>query len=84
MKLKNKVLELTKNEVIEIVKNNPDKTSVELDKKLIKTICIYYNKFSIKQLKWLTFKINYIVRHCELYKNYRTMKDILLLPENNI
>ena len=78
MEYKSKILTLDKEELIGIIKNNVDKKSIEIDNKLIRVIDIFYGRFSIKQLSWITAKIQFIVRTNNLYKNYRGFKDIVL------
>ena len=79
MELKSKKLFLNKEELIGIIKNNIDKKSTDIDNQLIRMIDVFYRRFSVKQLQWLTAKINFIVRYNKLYKNYRKMEDIVLL-----
>jgi len=79
MELKSKKLFLNKEELIGIIKNNQDKKSVDIDNQLIRMIDVFYGRFSIKQLKWITAKINYIIRYNKMYKNYKKMEDIVLL-----
>ena len=79
MELKSKKLFLNKEELIGIIKNNHDKKSVDIDNQLIRMIDVFYDRFSVKQLKWITAKINYIIRYSKLYKDYNKMEDIVLL-----
>jgi len=79
MEYKNKTLELNKQELINIIEDNPDKKSLEVDNKLIKTIQTYYYRLSVKQYNWITAKINFIVKNNKKYKEYRDFKDISLL-----
>ena len=79
MEYKNKTLELNKQELINIIEDNPDKKSMEVDSKLIKTIHTYYYRLSVKQYNWITVKINFIVKNNKKYKEYRDFKDIILL-----
>jgi len=79
MEYKNKTLELNKQELINIIEDNPDKKSIEVDNKLIKTINTYYYRLSIKQYNWITAKINFIIKNNKKYKEYIGFKDINLL-----
>ena len=79
MEYKNKTLELNKQELINIIENNLDKKSIEVDNKLIKTIHTYYYRLSVKQYNWITAKINFIIKNNKKYKEYRDFKDISLL-----
>ena len=79
MELKSKKLFLNKDELIAVIKNNCDKKSKDIDNQLIRTIDIFSGRFSIKQLAWITAKVNYIIRYNRLYKDYRKMEDIVLL-----
>jgi hypothetical protein len=79
MKITNKVLALNKAELLEIIKNNTDKTSVEIDRKLYTMIAGYYGKFTIKQQKWILEKVRYIFRYNKKYMNLRSFKDIVLI-----
>ena len=79
MELKSKKLFLNKEELVGIIKNNIDKKSKDIDNKLIRMIDIFYGRFSVKQLQWITAKVNFIVRYNKLYKNYSKMTDIVLL-----
>ena len=79
MELKSKKLFLNKDELIAVIKNNRDKKSKDIDNQLIRTIDIFYGRFSVKQLAWITAKVNYIMRYNKLYKDFRKMDDIVLL-----
>jgi hypothetical protein len=79
MKIVNKVLELNKTDLLEVLKNNPDKSSVEIDRKLIVMILNYYGRFTIKQQTWILEKVKYIFRYNKKYLNLRSFKDIILI-----
>jgi hypothetical protein len=71
MNIENNFLYLNQEDVIEILENNPDKTSQEIDKKLIGIVRKYFYTMTDKQEKWLREKIGFIIRHNSLFKDYK-------------
>jgi hypothetical protein len=73
------VLTLNKPALIQIIKDNSDKDSVEIDCSLITMIKCFYGRFSAKQLNWIFEKVKCIFRHNIRYSEYKGVKDIQLL-----
>jgi hypothetical protein len=73
------VLTLNKLALIEIIKDNSDKDSIEIDCSLITMVNRYYGRFSAKQLNWIFEKVKYILRHNIRYSEYKGVKDIQLV-----
>jgi uncharacterized membrane protein YheB (UPF0754 family) len=80
MKIENGFLYLDKKDVLEVLNNNTDNESKEIDKKLIGIVEKYFNTLSEKQEKWLSEKIKYIIRHNTDYKIFKKL-DIELVKE---
>jgi hypothetical protein len=78
-----KILLINKDEVIEVLKSNTDLSSKEIDNKLIMMVYRYYDRLTVKQLQWLSEKLKYIIRHNDLYKDYKKTGDIFFEQENN-
>ena len=79
MNYASKILTLNKEELIEIIKNNRDKKSVDIDNQLIRVIDIFYGRFSIKQLSWIFSKVQFICRTNKKYKEFESVKNICLV-----
>jgi hypothetical protein len=62
-------LKLTRNELIEIIENNPDKKDVF--KNTILSIINNFPLFSVKQYQWILSKVVYITNHNPKYKNIK-------------
>jgi hypothetical protein len=62
--------------IIQMIKDNSDRESANIDCNLIKMIQCFYNKMSVKQLNWLLEKVKYITRHNRKYESFRGIKDI--------
>jgi hypothetical protein len=71
MKIENNFLYLDQEDVIKILENNPDKTSSDIDKKLLGLVRKYFYTITKKQEKWLKEKIGYIIRHNNLFNDYK-------------
>jgi hypothetical protein len=70
MVIKNKELELTKDELIDMIKNdNPDRH--DWSKDILLDIICRFEFFSIKQYKWILSKVKYIVNHNKKYSNFK-------------
>ena len=70
MILENLNLELTKDELISMIKDdNPDST--DWSKEILLNIINSYRNFSVKQYDWILSKIKYIVNHNDKYKSYK-------------
>jgi hypothetical protein len=70
MKIKNKELCLTRQELFEMIDNdNPDKSDFLKDN--ILNIIRKYKNFSIKQYQWILSKVTFIVNHNNKYRNFR-------------
>jgi hypothetical protein len=76
---KGNLLIMDKENLINMIKNNSDKNSFEIDEKLIKLIYNYWGRFSVKQSNWICEKIKYICRHNICYKEYKGITDVQLL-----
>jgi hypothetical protein len=73
MIIKNGYLYLDKEDVIDILDNNTDTTSREIDNKLMKIVNLYFNTISVKQEKWLLEKLKYILRHNSNYSKIKRL-----------
>jgi hypothetical protein len=65
MKLENGLLTVTKEELITIIKNNPDNESDEskrLNKSILEMIEKNYGRFTPKQSNWVLSKVKFIFR----------------------
>jgi hypothetical protein len=69
MTIKNMTLRLTRDELREIIENNPDKNDVFKDKVL--NIINIFHSFSVKQYEWILSKIIYITNHNKKYKSIK-------------
>jgi hypothetical protein len=76
MKRKGDLLELNKDGLIKMIRDNTDKKSVKIDSDLIKMINCFYGHLSVKQLNWIMEKVKFIVRHNNGYREYKGIKDI--------
>jgi len=74
-----KILTLDKEELIDIIKNNRDRKSVDIDNQLIRVIDIFWGRFSIKQLSWIFSKVQFICRTNKKYREFENVKDICLI-----
>jgi len=79
MNYESKILTLDKEELIDIIKNNRDRKSVDIDNQLIRVIDIFYDRFSIKQLSWIFSKVQFICRTNKKYREFENVKDICLI-----
>jgi len=79
MDYSSKMLTVNKEELIEIIRNNRGRKSVDIDNHLIRVIDIFWNRFSIKQLSWIFSKIQFICRTNKKYKEFSGVKDICLV-----
>jgi Ni2+-binding GTPase involved in maturation of urease and hydrogenase len=70
------LLVINKSELIEMIKNNCDKSSATIDSTLITMINCFYGRMSVKQLNWIVGKVLYIIRHNKEYSEYKGIKDI--------
>jgi hypothetical protein len=70
MKIQNRELWLTRQELFEMIDNdNPDKSDFLKDN--ILNIIRKYKNYSIKQYQWILSKITFIVNHNNKYRNLR-------------
>jgi hypothetical protein len=72
-------LNIDKEGLISIIKNNSDKNSQEIDGKILKMIRCFYGHFSYKQMKWVLEKVKYIIRHNDEYQKFKKIDDILFI-----
>jgi|GEM_PF-4798462 len=79
MNYASKILTLDKEELIDIIKNNRGRKSVDIDNQLIRVIDIFWGRFSIKQLSWIFSKVLFICRTNKKYKEFEGVKDICLI-----
>jgi hypothetical protein len=73
MIIQNGFLYLDKEDVIEMLNNNTDVKSREIDNKLVSVVNNYFNRLSVKQEKWLLEKLKYIMRHNPNYFKYNKL-----------
>jgi hypothetical protein len=73
------LLEVDKDGLLDIIKNNVDGKSNDIDERLLIMIMRYYGRLSFKQTKWILEKIKYIIRHNNKYKGVKGIKDIIFL-----
>jgi hypothetical protein len=73
------ILSVDKDGLLTLLKNNPDRNSVDIDAGLVKLIKRYYGSFSTKQSAWIFKKIGFIVRCNSKYFALRRFKDIRFL-----
>jgi hypothetical protein len=71
------LLEVDKDGLLDIIKNNVDGESNDIDKKLFIMIMRFYGRLSFKQTKWIMEKCLYIIRHNNKYKGVRGIKNII-------
>jgi hypothetical protein len=70
MKIQNRELRLTRQELFEMIdRDNPDKS--DFLKENILNIIRSYKNYSIKQYQWILSKIIFIVNHNNKYRNFR-------------
>ena len=70
MKIQNRKLCLTRQELFEMIdKDNPDKS--DFLKENILNIIRKYQNFSIKQYQWILAKVIFIINHNNKYRNFR-------------
>jgi hypothetical protein len=78
MEKKGNLLIIDKDNLIKMIRENTDKSSVDIDSKLLKLISCYYGHFSLKQSNWICEKVKYIIRHNKNYKEYKGITDVQL------
>jgi hypothetical protein len=70
MTIKNKDLEITRTELIDMIENdNPDRNDWSKDKLI--NILTKYKFPSTKQHNWILSKVKYIVNHNSKYSNFK-------------
>lgn len=70
------LLTIDKTNLINMIKDNSDKDSAQIDSNLITMIQCFYGHLSVKQMNWTLEKVKYIIRHNRKYKEYKGIKDI--------
>jgi hypothetical protein len=78
MEKKGNLLIIDKDNLIKMIRENTDKSSVDIDNKLLKLISFYYGRFSLKQSNWICEKVKYIIRHNKTYKEFKGITDVQL------
>jgi uncharacterized protein YfbU (UPF0304 family) len=74
VKIKNRELELTRDELFDMIKNdNPDRHDWSRDSLL--EMISRFNSFSEKQYKWILSKVKYIINHNKKYSNFKRKFD---------